>query len=84
MSKFCKKNYLTIARNIWVGQIYEFAKNVGLDRIDKDTDLPDWNLSRLWRITADHVNNILFLYTDSMYKNNFIQNVECAFVNIIK
>ena len=34
--------------------------------LDKELDMPDQNL---WRITADHENNFLFVYIFSVWKN---------------
>ena len=46
---------------------------------DKDLDMPDRNL---WRITADHENNFLFVYIFSVWKNKVIhlltQKVVCS------
>ena len=41
--------------------------------IDKEIDIPDWNLLCLRRITADHVNNFLFVYIFGEWKNKMIQ-----------
>ena len=38
--------------------------------VDKELDMPDRNL---WRITADHENNFLFVYIFSVWKNKIIQ-----------
>ena len=37
--------------------------------IEKEIYMPDWNLTCLWRITADHMNNDQFVYISNVWKN---------------
>ena len=41
--------------------------------LDKELEMPNWNLLCLWRITADHKNNNLFVYFFAFLCFQYIQ-----------